>query len=317
MACRGRNPRDRVVPPVAAARVGGGPVLRLDQGQQRGFSLDPIDDIRTRLIDNPDVVAFTVQADHASSWRTNTLDTFDGTTWSASDGLYKNSFPVVEGSIPRPAGSALATGSDLVLVHARLHFQGLIQPWVPVAADPVGLTLSDGSLRYDPTTGTVISSDYTRTGIDLNALSVVVVPTPDELNVFSDISSPNDPYAQLPAGRATDEIRALADRWTAGETTSYQKIMALQTRLKSWVYDLHVGRSITNDALIRFLTVTHRGYCQQYAGAMAVLLRALGIPRGSPSASPPAATTPRRGSGGSPWRMRTPGSRCGSPVTDG
>jgi transglutaminase-like putative cysteine protease len=257
---------------------GGGPLLRLDQGQQRGFSLDPIDDIRTRLVTNPDVVAFTVQADHASYWRTNTLDTFDGTTWSASDGLYTDSYPVVDGAIPRPSGSSLAAGSDLVLVHARIHFQGLIQPWVPVAADPVRLSLSDGTLRYDPATGTVISSDYTRTGIDLTALSVVVVPTPAELNVFSDISSPGDPNVALPSGGATDAIRRLAQRWTAGATTSYQKIMAIQTRLKSWVYDLHVGRSITNDALLRFLTITHRGYCQQYAGAMAVLLRTLDIP---------------------------------------
>ncbi len=260
---------------------GAGSILRLDQGSPRGFSVNPIDDIRPRLIDNPDVVAFTVQTNHPTYWRTNTLDTFDGTTWRESDDLHRNAVSIqAPDAIPRLAADtpSLASDSDLVHVTQRVQFLGLNQPSMPIAGAPKAVQISNGSLRYDLASGTLLSSEISRPGVELTAVSDVIVPSPEELNAVTSLAAPDDFYTLLPPGQATLRIRDIARAFAASGLTPYQKVLAIQQRLKGWQYDIHVPPSTSDDALLRFLQTTHRGYCQQFAGAMAVLLRTLGYP---------------------------------------
>ncbi len=256
-----------------------GALLDLGQGQARGFSLNPIDDIRPRLIQNPDIVAFTIKADHPAYWRTNTLDVFDGTTWKPSDATFGHAEPIPNGgTLAPPSDAPLAGATDLVFLHQQIHFVHLSQPWLPAAPNPVVVNLSDGSPKYDPVTGTLtLGSDLTREGADLSVISELVVPTPSELAQVPSLQATGDAYTRLP-GNLPKEIPTLARQLTAAARTPYGKILLLQQTMKSWTYDQHVKPDISSDALLKFLLVTHRGYCQQYAGAMAVLLRALGYP---------------------------------------
>src|SRR5207342_1066287 len=100
---------------------------------------------RPRLIHNPNVAAFTVRTDRATYWRTNTLDTFDGSRWSPSDAFYANAQPIADGAIPPPADAGLAAGTDIVPVHAQLHFEGLEQSSLPIAGNPLRVSSSNGS----------------------------------------------------------------------------------------------------------------------------------------------------------------------------
>ena len=76
------------------------------------------------------------------------------------------------------------------------------------------------------------------------------------------------------------EIADIARRWTQGATTPYAKALAIQDRLRSseFTYDTSVEPRADGQALLEFLTQTKRGFCQQFATAMAVLLRELGYP---------------------------------------
>ena len=50
-------------------------------GQNNRVTVSPLVDIRRRLVDERDLVAFTVQSDAHAYWRLTALDQFDGRTW--------------------------------------------------------------------------------------------------------------------------------------------------------------------------------------------------------------------------------------------
>ena len=101
-------------------------------------------------------------------------------------------------------------------------------------------------------------------------------------------------FVQLPLrgtatgeGEAVRQLKAspyarvyrLARRLTAGEPTSYAAVKAIERHLQDegdYVYSERVPRS--NLPLDDFLFEEKRGYCQQFSGAMALMLRMVGIP---------------------------------------
>jgi protein-glutamine gamma-glutamyltransferase len=73
-----------------------------------------------------------------------------------------------------------------------------------------------------------------------------------------------------------DVARRVAD----GARTPYAAVLALESWLRQrggFTYDEQPPR-VTGPPLVEFVTRTKAGYCQHYAGAMAVMLRMLGIP---------------------------------------
>ena len=70
-------------------------------------------------------------------------------------------------------------------------------------------------------------------------------------------------------------------RVTGGARTPYAAVLALESwfrRFGGFRYDQQPRSSLTVAPLIDFVTDTKAGYCQHFAGAMAVMLRLLGIP---------------------------------------
>ncbi|MBV9292371.1 MAG: transglutaminase domain-containing protein, partial [Frankiales bacterium] len=94
-----------------------------------------------------------------------------------------------------------------------------------------------------------------------------------------------DPQAtamlQLPASVSL-QVRNLTTHVLAAAhaTTPFDKALAIQQFLTSprFTYDVNVASSASSDALANFLLHTHRGFCQQYASAMAVMARIARIP---------------------------------------
>ena len=86
-------------------------------------------------------------------------------------------------------------------------------------------------------------------------------------------------YLNVP--KAFEPLNTLAERITRGQSTFYGEAVALQrwfTESGKFTYSLNVHQPPTAKALINFLTKDRRGYCQQFAFAMAVLARLLDIP---------------------------------------
>jgi hypothetical protein len=88
-------------------------------------------------------------------------------------------------------------------------------------------------------------------------------------------------FAQNPSLHAYRPLyeRALA---IAGDAPSpYAAVVELETSFRdgqSYAYDQNPTTKGDIPPLVEFVTRTHRGYCQHFAGAMALMLRYLGIP---------------------------------------
>jgi hypothetical protein len=72
-------------------------------------------------------------------------------------------------------------------------------------------------------------------------------------------------------------VYALARRWTASAPTAFDAVEAIRDRLRS---DYFYSESPPHDRypLRAFLLADRFGYCQQFSGAMALMLRMVGIP---------------------------------------
>jgi protein-glutamine gamma-glutamyltransferase len=82
---------------------------------------------------------------------------------------------------------------------------------------------------------------------------------------------------RLLTNSAYERVYDLAQQWTAGADTPYDAVKTIETRLQDeYLYSERVPtRQIPLDG---FLFEEKRGYCQQFSGAMALMLRMVGIP---------------------------------------
>jgi transglutaminase-like putative cysteine protease len=137
-----------------------------------------------------------------------------------------------------------------------------------------------GSWRIDGSTLSVLSSSARLAGLHYSVLAEDVNPSPDQLRQAPSPSA-FDADLNVPAAYQTKKIKKLVGRITRNATTAYGRAVAIQqwfTAPGHFTYSLHVSQTQSPSALIRFLTKTKKGYCQQFAFAMAVLARLAGIP---------------------------------------
>ena len=86
-----------------------------------------------------------------------------------------------------------------------------------------------------------------------------------------------DQYLQLP--ELSPKVGALAQQVTAEARTPYERIVAIEGHLRSaYRYSLDVGTTVPVNPVEEFLFARKTGYCEHYATAMVMMVRALGIP---------------------------------------
>ncbi len=239
-------------------------------------SIDPIVDLRPQLLRQDPIALFTVTASQPTYWRFAALDSYNGRLWNSSNLDALGGRHVESGALASlPAVDP--TLSNARVISQRFQFQNLAQEWLPAAYDPIQIDASGSSLRYDPRTSMLVDSELTDPGLTYEVLSRAPAPTFEQLNGIQSLGGAlAAPHLKLPfIPRA---ITALARRIADPQPTPYRKILAIQTFLRSFTYDEHVVAGHDVDYLVEFLTKTKAGYCEQFAGAMAVMLRALGIP---------------------------------------
>jgi hypothetical protein len=85
-------------------------------------------------------------------------------------------------------------------------------------------------------------------------------------------------YLQLP-DTLPERVRLLAQEISQGQNTAYDKAAAIERYLRDIPYnDQIAGPGLTQDGVDYFLFDAKEGYCDYYASAMVVMLRAVGIP---------------------------------------
>ena len=235
---------------------------------------NPIVDLHTRLVNFSDVGVFTVQSSVASYWRLTSLDTFTGQAWIST-----NSYRSFSGRLPgvgaKPAGTRTVT--------ERFHIQSLESVWLPAAFTPLSVKGVRG-VNYDPASSSLITSHRTSDGLDYSVTSYQYLSTLDPALLRGAapvrVDQATQRYLQLPPS-VPQSVYALARSITAGKSSEYDKAVALQSFFlgPSFSYSLDPpADGFGIDALTTFLFDTRTGYCQQFAGAYAVLARAVGLP---------------------------------------
>ncbi|MEY2397231.1 MAG: hypothetical protein QOJ00_405 [Actinomycetota bacterium] len=231
---------------------------------QARTTVSPLVDIRTRLVTRDNVIAFNVEASARSYWRLTSLDFFDGRIWS-SHGNYKD------------VGDAKPL-KDRTGTRSIQHFtiEELNSIWLPAAYRPASTPSIDG-ISYDDKADAFITAQKTSDTLDYRVTSAIPTLTPEQLRA----ATPSKIDASQVALPAVDgRVTSLARQLTAGKPTAYDKALAIEQYFRSgaFKYDLAVPSGHSNDDVVRFLFVTKRGYCEQFAGTYAVLARAAGLP---------------------------------------
>jgi transglutaminase-like putative cysteine protease len=228
-----------------------------------------------------DEVAFRVRAPQPLLWRGQVFDTYDGTAWTASEEPpfalgrdFDDTFrlgPMPGDSEAVPANRVLAT----VFVARR-------QPNVVLAPyRAVELYFPTANLWLDRY-GAVRSPIYLEEGMVYSVVSRVPAASPELLRAESRTRWSRGAmarYTQLPVD-LPQRVRDLADRIAGDEPTVYDQVRAVEGWLQANTeYDLDIPEDPPGvDPVDHFLFERRRGFCEHIASAMAVLLRARGIP---------------------------------------
>ena len=256
------------------------PLVDLSTDGDGGVGLDPFISIHAQLDEQAARDLFEVRADEPAYWRTLALDEFDGQTWSSSDpdGSLRGEqlpTPVV---LPQALDDVPA---DAALLEQRFRILNDIDaPYVPMAHPAQELTAPIGEITYDQFLQQTLLDGGLDEGFEYTVASRVVNPTPEELDTVRFLTPLQyGKYTMVPAS-VDLRVEEIARRWTRNETSAYRKILAIQQRFHAgdFFYSTEVEPVADADALLEFLTVSRTGFCQQFATAMATMVRELGYP---------------------------------------
>jgi transglutaminase-like putative cysteine protease len=251
-------------------------------GSNQATTYNPITRLRDQLtLPHPrQLLVYSTDDPSPDYLRMTTLDLYTGSGWGSSRLEADRDQARVQSGIR--ADDVTAPTRALTLRVAIDH-DHLDVHWLPVSFGPRKVDV-DGAWLWDPTSQTVFSA--ARTTKNLSPYTVTadrVLATRDAL----ELAGNGGPYPSAVQRytapiRVSSEVLALAGRLTHGKTTAFDKAIALQDYFTNpangFIYDLNATEpGPGQDPLDAFLQGKH-GFCEQYATAMAALLRVEGIP---------------------------------------
>jgi transglutaminase-like putative cysteine protease len=225
-----------------------------------------------------DQVVFRVRADQPELWRAEAFDRYDGSVWTSTSKQLDSLVIDPTGAADIPVSPLPPSLTDEVV---QTFYIAQPQPNVLFAAARANMVyFPSGGLRVDRD-GSIRSPILLDEGMVYSVVSQVpripaavlaTVPLPP-------ITQHLESYLELPADLLQRD-RDLAAKIVAGSTGEEQAVERVQAWLRANTrYDLTVPREPPGvDAVDHFLFDTRRGFCEHIASAMAVLLRAEGIP---------------------------------------
>jgi transglutaminase-like putative cysteine protease len=236
------------------------------RGGSSNTLVSPLVDIRSRLTNQSRSVLFVVEADAESYWRSSALPRFDGTTW----GLPEQPLAPTGAGAPTPAPGA-------VELRHTVTVNNLTGRLVPAAADPINAS-GRSDLRWDPETSTIVTVDG-----DLERGDVIDIrsASPRFTEAALDAATSDDPgdpiYTELPDD-LPEIVATTARQATAGHRSTFEAARLLQMWFqREFRYSLEVQPGHSGSAIENFLR-ERVGYCEQFAGTYAAMMRTLGYP---------------------------------------
>jgi len=234
-------------------------------------SVDPLVSIKSEFLDQTEMELFRVTSRRPLYWRLVTLSQFNGLQWTAAG---EPDTEVGEGPLdlfyPPSADSS-------EVVDQRFELTGLAGRMLPAAYQPSEIRVEDAppeDLEFDPVTADLQLQTPIEQGMSYEVTSVVPKTSYDEM-VTAEPGVLGGEYRDT--GLVNPEVNDLLARWTRNADTPFERLLAIQRRLRGFEYSTTADNEASSDYLARFLLETRAGYCQQFATAFAVLARMLGM----------------------------------------
>jgi hypothetical protein len=251
--------------PAVLPGYGDAPVIPWSEtGPAKRTEISPFVQIAPRLTEAPQTKLFTVKANQAAYWRLTSLNKFNGKTWELIGDFERTG---------REVQLSRSPNKPVAKVTQNYQIFGLAGGWVPAAYAPS--SIEGVKVLLDPIRDTLLT-DALRPGMRYEVSSELPQPTVPQLQSAGVGGVPPE-FLELPSD-LPPPIAALSQQISKGEPTVYGKALAIQQHLRSFAYTERISAGHSADYLVRFLFRVKAGYCEQFAGAMAVMLRTLGIP---------------------------------------
>ena len=255
----------------------GGGYFGRGRGARTAYVLNPMVEIRAKIQDRVVRPLFTVRTEAPEYLRLTSLDHFDGQAWSLIKRDVKSDHRVGEDKrvkLPRELENitTLRQRYDVTVGDLAVN-------WLPVPYAPAKVDVSAGDWRYEDYGLSVFSAERTSRDISFVAESVLPQPTVEQLRAGGEIPERIREYLKVPRETPRLVLDVLAAE-TADATTPYDKAVAINSyfaKTGGFVYDLTVGSGNATADIEAFL-INKRGYCEQFAAAMAYMARLAGIP---------------------------------------
>lgn len=244
---------------------------------------DPLVSLKRELTRQDDTVVLTYRSNDSQRpdyLRMYALDRFDGDRWTYSPVQSTSRDRVQDRTLPRPAGLHSVHGRP-VTTEIRVDRHVKDMTFLPMPYPPVRVGVK-GDWRIHASSLMVFSLRDAAGGRSYTVDSLRVEPTAEQLAAVPAEAPPEITrhFLAIP-GEVPESIRHLAMDKTKSAPTSFEKAVKLQrwfTDSGEFTYDLSARSPRHVSDLVDFLTRSKRGYCEQYAAAMALLARTLGIP---------------------------------------
>ncbi|MFB9908255.1 transglutaminase family protein [Allokutzneria oryzae] len=242
-----------------------------------GMGIKPFASLRGQLERNGTVELFRVRGlEEPSYLRSLTLRRYDRREgWTVNGPL--QGIPVQDklytaGTVPERLGRPKKVDIETV---------GYTDNWLPVYGVPTALEGIPEGWLYDPKVGAVFNSDKERVE-RYSQQTVLPTPNPDTLRAAGTRVTTEEIGQEYLELDVDPRVTALANTIVAGARTNYDKVIALRKHFtdpgNGFTYSLQTAAGGSSDGLVDFLFNGKTGFCEQFASAMAVLVRAVGIP---------------------------------------
>ena len=251
--------------------------LKESTGADTGVALNPFVSLRTRLTAQEDVPMFRARTSRRERWRLMVYDRFDGTDFAPSSDPRANLTQFVG-----PLAGEVTPDLPLTQVTQEVEIQELGSFWLPAATAPVRVEAGRPVLA-NQSFASRTRNPRLRKGFSYTRVSPVPALKASDLEGPVDYRDYPEMASYLETGNLDREVRERAHAVVEAKKadTPFEEALAIQDYLRSneFKYNLNVpALSAGGNQLRRFLTQVREGYCEQFAIAMAMMAREVGIP---------------------------------------
>ncbi len=248
--------------------------LRLGSTGGTTATINPIVNIRARLVGQDTSPLLHVRSPRPTYLRLTALDVYDGRREEWTTGGIR-SLPVAR-RLPPDETIVAADEIDVDITVAGLSPDTAL---IPAVYQPLEVSTRSGvAFRYDARMAalTLASGERLQPNDRYEIVAAIPRATAEALR---EVDVPRyGSESALPAGipaPVTELARQIVNE--AGADSAFEQSLAIQHELRSWTYSLNPPPGHGASAMVTFVR-NREGYCEQFAGTMAVMLRSLGIP---------------------------------------